>query len=82
MSKIIESLTGKPAQPQPLMLRNEITWTKSVLHACIQQSSRDINAALGVSDDKLLDEYLTTAAGKQWLQGFREYAIYVLGKSL
>jgi hypothetical protein len=70
-----------PAQ-QPLLLSTEIQFTKSVIHACVQHAGREINEALGVTDQALLDQFLATEAGKRWLQGFREYAIYVLGKSV
>lgn len=70
-----------PAQ-QPLLLATEIRFTKSVIHACVQHAGREINDALGVTDETLLDQFLATDAGKRWQQGFREYAIFVLGKAL
>lgn len=76
------SLFGKPKGDGALLLKTEITYTRSVIHACIQSSGRTINEALGAGDDALLDEFLATDAGKRWAQGFREYAIHVLSKSI
>lgn len=67
---------------QPLLLGTEIKFTKSVIHACVQHAGREINDALGVTDQTLLDQFLATDAGKRWQQGFREYAIFVLGKAI
>lgn len=67
---------------QPLLLGTEIKFTKSVIHACVQHAGREINEALGVTDQTLLDQFLATDAGKRWQQGFREYAIFVLGKAI
>ena len=81
--KVMNLISTKPApKPEPVLLRTEITYTKSVMHACIKHAGREINAALGVDDDALLDQFLTTDAGKKWLQGFREYAIFALGKTV
>ena len=71
----------EPVQ-QPLLLGTEIKFTKSVIHACVQHAGREINDALGVTDQTLLDQFLATDAGKRWQQGFREYAIFVLGKAI
>ncbi len=83
MATIMSAISGsKPATPAPVLLTTEITFTKSVIHACIQQSGRELNAALGVDDQTLLDQFLATDAGKKWMQGFREYAIFALGKTV
>lgn len=77
------SLFGGGAKAQPLALMGaEINFTRSVIHASVQASARAINEALGVSDQVLVDEFLATEAGKRWLQGFREYAIHVLSKTI
>lgn len=78
---ILPKLKPEPVQ-QPLLLGTEIKFTKSVIHACVQHVGREINDALGVTDQTLLDQFLTTNAGKRWQQGFREYAIFVLGKAI
>lgn len=81
---LLAAITGptkaKP-EPKPIILTQEITFTKSVIHACVQHAGREINDALGVDDRSLLDQFLTTEAGKAWIRGFREYAIFALGKS-
>jgi len=82
MTSIMNAITGGKAAPEPLLLKTEITFTKSVVHACIQQSARELNAALGISDETLLDQFIATDAGKKWTQGFREYAIFALGKTV
>jgi len=84
MASIMTSITGGggKAAAEPLLLKTEIQFTKSVVHACIQQSARELNAALGITDEALLDQFLATDAGKKWTQGFREYAVYVLSKTV
>ena len=81
MASIMTAISGSKAQ-EPLLLRTEINFTRSVVHACVQHSARDLNAALGVSDETLLDQFLQTDAGRKWLQGFREYVIFSLGKTV
>lgn len=73
---------GKEKAQLPALLATEIKYTRSVIHASIQASARAINEALGVTDDVLLDEFLGTDAGKRWAQGFREYAMHCLSKTL
>ena len=76
-------LFGGVDKPQlPALLATEIKYTRSVIHASVQASGRAINEALGVADEALLDQFLETEAGKRWTQGFREYAIFVLGKTI
>jgi RNase P/RNase MRP subunit POP5 len=70
------------AQIQPLLLRTEIKFERSVIHATVQHAAREINAALGVTNEALLDQFTQTDAGKKWLAGFREYAIFALGKTV
>jgi len=82
MSSIMNAITGTKAAPEPILLKTEIQFTKSVVHACIQQSARELNAALGITDEALVDQFLTSDAGKKWAQGFREYAIFALGKTV
>lgn len=72
----------KETKPEPLLLRTEITATRSVINAAIQLAAREMNATLGVSDETLLDQFLQTEAGKRWLQGFREYAVFGLTKTV
>ena len=66
----------------PALLAQEITYTRSVIHHCVQASARAINEALGSDDPALVDEFLASELGKRWLQGFRDYAIHVLARSL
>lgn len=68
--------------PTPILLHQDIKYSRSVIHASIQASGRAINEALGISDDTLLDEFLATDAGKRWAEGFRQYAIHVLSKTV
>jgi len=86
MSKptFIESITGsqKPSSVEPLLLRTEIKFERSVIHACIQHTGRELNAALDLTDETLLDQFIATDAGKKWVAGFREYAIFALGKTI
>lgn len=81
MSNLINKVQSmvKP-QDKPLLLSTEIKFTKSVIHACVQQAGREINDALGVADGAVLDQFLITDAGKKWVHGFREYAIFALSK--
>ena len=65
---------------QPILLQQEIKYSRSVIHASIQVSGRAINEALGITEDAVLDEFLTTDAGKKWAEGFRAYAIHALSK--
>lgn len=85
MTVITDMMRGKLPLPDkqstPLLL-TEIVYNKSVIHACIQHTGREIGDALGVGDPALLDQFLATEAGKRWHQGFREYAIFVLGKTV
>lgn len=80
---ILNQLTAKSPTPirpaEPLLLQTEIKFTKSVIHACVQASARDMNDALGVTDPALLDKFLATEPGKKWMQGFKDYIIYSLG---
>lgn len=73
---------GEKKPQLPALLSTEIKYTRSVIHASIQASAKAINEALGVSDDALCDEFLATEAGKRWADGFRQYAIHVLSKSI
>ena len=65
---------------QPVLLQQEIKYSRSVIHASIQASGRAINEALGVMDDSVLDEFLATEAGKKWMDGFRQYAAHAVMK--
>lgn len=76
------SIFGEKKPQLPALLSTEIKYTRSVIHASIQASARAINEALGVTDDTLLDEFLATDGGKRWAQGYREYAMHVLGKTI
>jgi hypothetical protein len=86
MSKptLLESITGsqKPQHTEPLLLRTEIKYERSVIHSCVQHTGRELNAALGLTDETLLDQYIATDAGKKWVAGFREYAIFALSKTI
>lgn len=82
MASIMNAISGGKAAQEPILLKTEIQFTRSVVHHCIQSSARDLNAALGVTDETLLDQFLATDAGKKWTQGFREYAVYVLSKTV
>ena len=75
-------LFNQPKGQGELLLRTEINYTRSVIHACIQSSGKTINEALGIEDETLLDEFLATDAGKTWANGFRQYAIHVLSKTI
>ncbi|TXH44473.1 MAG: hypothetical protein E6Q97_32595 [Desulfurellales bacterium] len=82
MASIMTTITGGKPTSEPLLLKTDIQFTKSVVHHCIQNSARDLNAALGITDEALLDQFLATDAGKKWTQGFREYAVFVLSKTV
>ena len=68
--------------PTPHLLTTEIKYQRSVIHAALQASARSINDVFGVENDALLDEFLATQGGKDWLRGFKDYAAFVLAKSL
>ena len=80
LDKILE--LGKPKPAAMPLLSQEIKYSRSVIHASIQASARAINEALGVTDEALTDEFLATDAGKKWADGFRQYSIHVLSKTL
>ena len=73
---------GAKKDNAPALLTTEIKYTRSVIHASVQASAGAINEALGVTDPAFLDEFLTTDAGQRWLQGFRDYAMHVLAKTI
>lgn len=82
MSNLLGTRPKQTEPTQPLLLRTEIKFERSVIHSCIQHAGKELNAALGLTDETLLDQYLATDAGKKWVAGFREYAIFALSKTI
>lgn len=76
------NILSRMKERPPALLAADIKFTRSVIHASVQASARAINDALGITDEALLDEFLQSEAGKRWQQGFREYAIHSLSKTL